>query len=195
MARRYPKTEYATDARLKIDMINDQLAGKEMSIGRWYLRQGDTLSAIGRFKVVVEKFQTTSDAPEALYRLVEAYLTLGVIEEANRNAAVLGYNFPGDVWYADAYQLMTSKGLRPAIAPKPSNGFFHRAARILTLQSAHGSALPPPTEASDNPLVKPDTTAPSTSDQSTTTPKKTGFHWPWSKPPAAAPESSAPASN
>ena len=94
VARRYPKTEYALDARLKIDMINDQLAGKEMTIGRWYLRRGDTLAAIGRFKLVVERYQTTSDAPEALYRLVEAYLTLGVYDEAKRNAAVLGYNFP-----------------------------------------------------------------------------------------------------
>ena len=139
VARRYPKTEYATDARLKIDMINDQLAGKEMSVGRWYLRQGDTLSAIGRFKTVVEKFQTTSDAPEALYRLVEAYLTLGVIEEANRNAAVLGYNFPGDVWYADAYRLMTAKGLRPAVEPRRATASTCRASHVLSLQSAPGT--------------------------------------------------------
>lgn len=146
--RRYPKTEYALDARLKIDMINDQLAGKEMSIGRWYLRQGDTLSAIGRFKGVVDRYQTTSDAPEALYRLVEAYLTLGLYDEAKRNAAVLGYNFPGDVWYADAYKLMTDRGMRPAIEPKPGKGgFFHRAARVLSLKSAHGSAPPPPSDA------------------------------------------------
>lgn len=145
--RRYPKTEYALDARLKIDMINDQLAGKEMSIGRWYLRQGDTLSAINRFKGVVDRYQTTSDAPEALYRLVEAYLTLGLYDEAKRNAAVLGYNFPGEVWYADAYKLMTDRGMRPAVEPKPQNGFFHRAARALSLRSAHGSAPPPPSDA------------------------------------------------
>jgi outer membrane protein assembly factor BamD len=145
VARRYPKSEYAQDARLKIDMINDQLAGKEMSVGRWYLRQGETLAAIGRFKLVVDRYQTTSDTPEAMYRLVEAYLTLGLIGEAKRNAAVLGYNFPGDVWYADAYRLMTSKGFQPEVAPKPSNGLFHRAARALSLKSMHGSALPPPT--------------------------------------------------
>ena len=114
---RYPHSEYALDARLKIDMVNDQLAGKEMTIGRWYLRQNDTLAAIGRFKTVIERYQTTSHAPEALYRLVEAYLTLGLLDEAKRNGAVLGYNYPGDQWYADAYQLLTSKGLRPQSVP------------------------------------------------------------------------------
>ena len=186
VARRYPKTEYALDARLKIDMINDQLAGKEMTIGRWYLRRGDTLAAIGRFKLVVERYQTTSDAPEALYRLVEAYLTLGVYDEAKRNAAVLGYNFPGDVWYADAYRLMTSKGLRPAVEPTQSHGLFHRAARALSLKSAHGSAPPPPTDAS--PLVKPDAPAATTpasdsappADQPPAAKKQGWLHWPWS---------------
>ena len=102
-------------------MVNDQLAGKEMTIGRYYLRQGDTLAAIGRFKTVVDRYQTTSHTPEALYRLVEAYLTLGLLEEAKRDGAVLGYNFPGDGWYADAYKLLTSKGLRPAVEPS-ANG-------------------------------------------------------------------------
>jgi outer membrane protein assembly factor BamD len=114
---RYPHTEYALDSRLKIDMVNDQLAGKEMNIGRWYLRQSDTLAAINRFKTVVERYQTTSHAPEALYRLVEAYLTLGLTEEAKKNGAVLGYNYPGDQWYIDAYNLLTSKGLRPQEVP------------------------------------------------------------------------------
>ena len=118
VVRRYPTTEYAADARLKIDMVNDQLAGKEMTIGRWYLRQGDTLAAINRFKTVVDRYQTTSHTPEALYRLVEGYLTLGLMEEAKRNGAVLGYNYPGDQWYADAYKLLTSKGLKPAVEPK-----------------------------------------------------------------------------
>lgn len=117
VAQRYPNTEYARDARLKVDMVNDQLAGKEMTIGRYYLRGGDTLAAIGRFKSVVDRYQTTSHAPEALYRLVEAYLTLGLTEEAKRNGAVLGYNYPGDPWYADAYKLLTSKGIHPNIAP------------------------------------------------------------------------------
>jgi outer membrane protein assembly factor BamD len=117
IVQRYPRTEYAADARLKIDMVNDQLAGKEMTIGRYYLRQGDTLAAVGRFKTVIDRYQTTSHTPEALYRLVESYLTLGLIEEAKRNGAVLGYNYPGDAWYRDAYKLLTDKGLRPAVEP------------------------------------------------------------------------------
>ena len=127
VVQRYPKTEYARDARVKIDMVNDQLAGKEMTIGRWYLRQGDTLAAIGRFKTVIDRYQTTSHTPEALYRLVEAYLTIGLIEEAKKNGAVLGYNYPGDAWYGDAYKLLTSSGLRPAIEPtgKGRRGLFH----------------------------------------------------------------------
>jgi outer membrane protein assembly factor BamD len=127
VTQRYPRTEYAADARLKIDMVNDQLAGKEMTIGRYYLRQGDTLAAVGRFRTVVERYQTTSHTPEALYRLVEAYLTLGLLDEAKKNGAVLGYNDPGDGWYADAYKLLTSKGLRPAVEPsgEGKKGFFH----------------------------------------------------------------------
>ena len=122
VAQRYPRSEYAADARLKIDMVNDQLAGKEMSVGRWYLRQGDTIAAIGRFKTVIDRYQTTTHTPEALFRLVEAYLTVGLIDEANRNGAVLGFNFPGDRWYADAYALLSGKGLKPAVEPT-SRGF------------------------------------------------------------------------
>ena len=117
--KRFPTTQYAVDARLKQDMLLDQLAGKEMSIGRWYLKQGLPLSAIDRFKAVVDKYQTTSHTPEALYRLVEANLTLGLRDEATKDGAVLGYNFPGDKWYSKAYALLTSKGLRPSAPPKP----------------------------------------------------------------------------
>jgi outer membrane protein assembly factor BamD len=126
--QRYPNTEYARDAKLKIDMVNDQLAGKEMNVGRYYLRQGDTLAAIGRFKYVVDHYQTTSDTPEALYRLVEGYLTLGLNDEAKRNGAVLGFNYPGDPWYSDAYKLLTSNGLRPSVPPiaKERRGVFHK---------------------------------------------------------------------
>jgi len=124
VVQRYPQTEYANDARLKIDMVNDQLAGKEMTIGRWYLRQGDTLAAANRFKTVVDRYQTTSHTPEALYRLVEAYLTVGLLDEAKRNGAVLGYNYPGDPWYGSAYKLLTSKGLRPAVEPKSGGGIL-----------------------------------------------------------------------
>ena len=108
--RRFPSSQYAVDARVKIDMVNDQLAGKEMEIGRWYLRRDQPLAAIGRFRRVIEQFQTTSHTPEALYRMVEAYLTLGLTEEATRNAAVLGHNFPGSRWYSDAYVLVTREG-------------------------------------------------------------------------------------
>jgi len=117
--KRYPTSEYAIDAKLKIDMIQDQLAGKEMTVGRWYLRQGMPIAAIGRFKTVLDKYQTTSHAPEALYRLVEAYLTLGLRDEAVRDGAVLGYNYPGDRWYEEAYALLTSRGLKPSAPPKP----------------------------------------------------------------------------
>jgi len=117
VVQRYPRSEYASDARLKIDMVNDQLAGKEMSVGRWYLRQGDTIAAIGRFKTVIDRYQTTTHTPEALYRLVEAYLTVGLIDEANRNGAVLGFNFHGDRGDADAYALLSGKGLKPAVEP------------------------------------------------------------------------------
>ena len=118
MQKRYPTSEYATDAKLKQDEILDQLAGKEMSVGRWYLRQGLPLSAMDRFQTVVAKYQTTSHTPEALYRLVEANLTLGLRDEATKDGAVLGYNFPGDKWYTKAYALLTSKGLRPSAPPK-----------------------------------------------------------------------------
>lgn len=123
---RFPNSEYAADARLKLDTVNDQLAGKEMAVGRFYLRQNQPLAAIGRFRAVVDRFQTTTHTPEALYRLVEAYLTLGLTEEAVRNGAVLGHNFPGDQWYADAYALLNNRGLRPAVEPTKRPGLFRR---------------------------------------------------------------------
>jgi outer membrane protein assembly factor BamD len=120
ITKRYPHTEYAVDAKLKYEMVEDQLAGKEMTIGRWYLRNGDAIAAVGRFKDVVARYQTTTHAPEALYRLVEANLTLGLLQEAKEDGAVLGYNYPGDYWYREAYRLLTSRGLRPSTAPNPS---------------------------------------------------------------------------
>ena len=118
VVRRFPHSEYAADARLKVDMVNDQLAGKEMNIGRFYQQGGQPIAALSRFKNVIDRYQTTSHAPEALYRLVALDVSLGLMDEAKRNAAVLGANFPGERWYADAYRLMTSRGLRPAIMPK-----------------------------------------------------------------------------
>lgn len=111
VARRYPDTDYARDARLKIDMTMDHLAGKEMEVGRWYLRQGHYLAAINRFKTVVDQYDTTSHVPEAMHRLVEAYVALGVVDEARQVAAVLGYNYPGSEWYQDSYELLADQGL------------------------------------------------------------------------------------
>jgi outer membrane protein assembly factor BamD len=105
--RRFPDSEYSRDARVKLDLTQDHLAGKEMQVGRYYLKRDDYLAAINRFRFVVENFQTTSHVPEALHRLVEAYLKLGVKNEATKYAAVLGHNFPGSIWYRDSYKLMT----------------------------------------------------------------------------------------
>ncbi|MDB5443298.1 MAG: uptake lipoprotein [Phenylobacterium sp.] len=165
VAQRYPATEYARDARVKIDMVNDQLAGKEMNIGRYYLRQGDTLAAINRFKGVVDRFQTTSHTPEALYRLVEGYLTIGLIDEAKKNGAVLGYNYPGDPWYADAYKLLTSSGLKPAVEPtgKGRRGIFRipfRHDKDTTIKPPAAALAPPvQTTADATPAAKADASA------------------------------------
>jgi outer membrane protein assembly factor BamD len=104
--RRYPNTRYASDSRLKIDLVNDHLAGKDMEIGRYYERAGRWLAAQIRFQNVVENYQTTSHAPEALYRLTETSLQLGLHEEAKKYSAVLGANYPGSEWYEKAYALI-----------------------------------------------------------------------------------------
>jgi outer membrane protein assembly factor BamD len=104
--RRYPDSRYAADARLKVDLVQDHLAGKEMEIGRFYQRSSNWLAASIRFREVIDKFQTTSHAPEALYRLTECYLALGIPAEAKKSAAVLGANYPGNEWYERAYKLM-----------------------------------------------------------------------------------------
>jgi len=104
--RRYPNTRYAADAGLKIDLVRDHLAGKEMEIGRFYQRRALWLAASLRFKEVVQKYETTTHAPEALYRMTESYLAMGIPEEAKRSAAVLGANYPGSKWYSRAYELM-----------------------------------------------------------------------------------------
>jgi outer membrane protein assembly factor BamD len=114
VVRRFPDSRYARDAGLKIDLARDHLAGKHMEIGRFYLRRGEYLGAINRFKTVIQDFQTTTHVPEALHRLVEAYMALGVNDEAQATAAVLGHNFPGSPWYADSYLLLTGVDLRPA---------------------------------------------------------------------------------
>jgi outer membrane protein assembly factor BamD len=106
LIRRYPDTRYAADARLKLDLIKDHLAGKEMEIGRFYQRSGQWLAATYRFRSVVDQYQTTSHTPEALERLVESYLALGVPEEAQKAAAVLGRNYPESFWYKQSLRLL-----------------------------------------------------------------------------------------
>ena len=106
LIRRYPGSRYATDARLKLDLINDHLAGKELEVGRYYERSGNWLAASLRFRTVVDKYQTTSHTPEALERLVECYLALGVPDEARKAGAVLGRNYPGTSWYKHSYELL-----------------------------------------------------------------------------------------
>ncbi len=113
LVQRYPQSEYARDARIKLDLTMDHLAGKEMEIGRYYLKRHDYIAAINRFRVVVERYQTTTHVPEALHRLVEAYLSLGIKPEAQTAAAVLGYNYPGSNWYQDSYSLLAGQGLKP----------------------------------------------------------------------------------
>ena len=116
LVRRYPDTRYAADARLKIDLVRDHLAGKEMEVGRFYERRNQWLAAVTRFRTVVEDYQTTSHTPEALLRLTECYLALGVPEEARKAAAVLGRNYPNSKWYQRAYDLVQRHPPR-AIAP------------------------------------------------------------------------------
>ncbi len=131
VVNRYPESDYARDAQLKIDLTLDHLAGKEMQIGRYYLKRGHYLSAINRFRVVVEKYQTTSQTPEALHRLVEANLSLGLEREALASAAVLGHNYPGSTWYANSYALLTGRNLLPD--DEDHDGFFKRVYRRVVL--------------------------------------------------------------
>src|SRR4029450_3727455 len=112
VVKRFPETPYARDARLKVELAIDHLAGKEMSIGRYYQKNEQYVGAINRYRVVIERYQTTTHVPEALHRLVECYLSLGVRSEAKETAAVLGHNFPGSDWYADSYYLITGEDYR-----------------------------------------------------------------------------------
>ncbi len=113
VARKYPGTEYAIAAKRKVEIARDQLAGKEMELGRYNLEKRNFTGAVNRFKVVVTRYQTTRHVEEALLRLTEVYLSLGIIDEAQTSAAVLGHNFPDSRWYKDAYELVQSRGLKP----------------------------------------------------------------------------------
>jgi outer membrane protein assembly factor BamD len=128
--RRFPDTQYARDAHLKMDLARDHLAGKDMEIGRWYERQGDYLAAINRFKRVVDEYQTTTHVPEALERLTECYLALGLTDEARRTASVLGYNYPGSKWYSDTFALVTG-GKEPETAGAQQGWFGHMVGSLF----------------------------------------------------------------
>jgi len=129
VVNRFPDSAYARDARLKIDLCRDHLAGKEMEIGRWYEDQHLYEAAIGRFQRVVDDYQTTNHVPEALHRLTEIYLILGLRDQAKKTAAVLGYNYPGSSWYDDSYNNLFDDGLvqQPGAPRPPQRGFLSRA--------------------------------------------------------------------
>src|SRR5436853_3817955 len=122
VVRRFPDSKYARDAKLKLDFTRDHLAGKEMEIGRYYLNRGEYLAGMNRFKRVIVNYQTTTHVPEALERLIECDLALGLNREAKENAAVLGHNYPGSRWYKDAYALVTGGGAPSTV----SEGWFGR---------------------------------------------------------------------
>lgn len=134
---RYPETEYARDASLKIDLAREHLAGKEMEVGRFYLQRGQYVAAINRFRIVINDFQTTSHVPEALHRLTESYLSLGVAEEAQAATAVLGYNFPGSEWYLNSYRLLTAAGI-DADPGAQDPGFLQRALNLFNFRGREG---------------------------------------------------------
>jgi outer membrane protein assembly factor BamD len=130
VVNRFPDSAYARDARLKIDLGRDHLAGKEMEVGRWYQSQHLYEAAIGRFQRVVDDYQTTNHVPEALHRLTEIYLILGLRDQAKRTASVLGYNYPGNRWYEDSYNNLFDSGLvqqQGPPRPQDERGFFSRA--------------------------------------------------------------------
>jgi len=134
VVRKYPNSEYAISAQKKIAMARDQLAGKEMDVGRFYMNKRDFIGAINRFKVVVTQYQTTRHVEEALMRLTEAYVALGILDEAQTAAAVLGHNFPDSSWYKDAYKLVKTAGGEPTAENKGS--WISRAFQKIGLASS-----------------------------------------------------------
>ena len=128
VVNRFPETPYARDSRLKIDLCRDHLAGKEMDIGRWYEGQKNYAAAIGRFQHVVDDYQTTNHVPEALHRLTEIYLLLGLTDQARKTAAVLGHNYPGSPWYESSYNTLVDQGIATPVPNQTasSGGFFSR---------------------------------------------------------------------
>jgi outer membrane protein assembly factor BamD len=128
--RKFPSTEYAASAKKKLEVARDQLAGKEMDVGRYYLNKKEFTAAINRFKIVVTRYQTTRHVEEALTRLTEVYMAMGIAEEAQTAAAVLGHNFPDSRWYKDAYNLVKAGGFEPSENP---SSWISRAFKKLSL--------------------------------------------------------------
>lgn len=133
VVRKFPNTEYAVSAKRKMEIARDQLAGREMMVGRYYMDKKDYTGAINRFKIVVTQYQTTRHVEEALMRLTESYMTLGIVPEAQTAAAVLGHNFPESVWYQDAYKLVKSGGVEPS---ENKDSWISRAFAKIGLGSA-----------------------------------------------------------
>lgn len=122
VVKRFPDSRYAQDSRNKIVLVQDHLAGQEIDVGRWYQRHGRYLAAINRYKVVIDKYQTSRQVPEALHRMTESYTALGLTDEARRVAAVLGHNYPSSEWYFDTYELVEQRPVdRPPAAPDRRN--------------------------------------------------------------------------
>jgi outer membrane protein assembly factor BamD len=133
LVNRYPDSRYAEEARKRIRLSRDVLAASEMNVGRWYQKKAQYLAAINRFRVVVTDYQNTAHVEEALARLVECYYALGVVNESQTAAAVLGHNFPDSKWYKDSYALLASKGLEPR---EDGGSWISRAVRSVTGQTA-----------------------------------------------------------
>jgi outer membrane protein assembly factor BamD len=131
LIQKFPKSEYAEEAKYKLMVARDQLAGKEMSVGRFYMARKNYTAGINRFREVLFKYQTTRHAEEALYRLTEAYYALGIVNEAQTAAAVLGHNFPDSQWYKDAYSLLQKGGVEPQVS---QGSWITRAFRGVTGQ-------------------------------------------------------------
>lgn len=131
VVRRYPNSKYARDARQKLIDLEDHAAARELEIGRYYQKRGQHLAAINRFKVVVEKYQTTRQVPEALHRMTESYAALGVRNEARRMAAVLGYNYPASEWYVDSYELVENRRVPGARPPARRRNVVQRVLDFL----------------------------------------------------------------
>ena len=159
LSRRYPNTSYAADARLKLDLVRDHLAGKEMEIGRFYQQRGQWLAASIRFRSGVDQYQTTTHAPEALMRLTETYLALGVPGEAKKSAAVLGANYPGTDWYERAYALINDKTPPP---PKPIPVTYAKPKPLTGEVKLEDTDEPPAQPTTTPPPVTPSPVGPTT---------------------------------